>query len=63
MDYIFALWDGGRRTDATSRQTEAARSTRSFSRNCPGAAEIAGKPLAVGSAIPGVLAKKVRVMI
>ena len=49
------------RMDAESRQIEAAKRTASLSRNCPGAAEIAGKPPAVGSATPGVGRKNVRV--
>jgi transposase-like protein len=50
------------RTDASNRQTEAASSTKSFSRNCPIGAEIAGKPPAAGSATPGVLTKNDKVM-
>lgn len=50
------------RTEPKSSTSEAASSTASLSRNCPGAAEIAGKPPAVCSATPGVEAKKVRVM-
>lgn len=49
------------RMDASRRHADAARSTRSFNRNCPVPAEIAGNPPAVGSATPGVLRKNVSV--
>ena len=52
------LW----RTEARSSTRDAASRTASFSRNCPGAAEIAGKPPAVCSATPGVVMKKVSVI-
>lgn len=49
------------RMDASRRHADAARSTKSFNRNCPVPAEIAGNPPAVGSATPGVLRKNVSV--
>lgn len=51
-----------RRTAADKSTSEAASNTASFSKNCPGAAEIAGNPPAVCSATPGVDRKNVNVI-
>src|SRR5262249_18492189 len=48
--------------DSPSDQSEIPSRARSLMRNCPGFPERAGKPPALGSQTPGVVARKLRVV-